>query len=121
MHSNPPPRKPRVFITNDPGSLDFSKAEVFGELWRLSTGTVDPFRPHIVQAQVVAMLGAEFDADLDYILPSGAVLAVAFTFAWLGIYADNGPSLKKEDSPARVKLLLFDSKKREYIARVVAL
>lgn len=120
MTSNPR-RKPRVFVTNDPGSLDFSKAEVFGEVYKLSQGTVDPFRPHIVQAQVTAMLGAEYDADLDYVLPSGAVLAVAFTFAWLGIYADNGPSLRKETSPARVKLLLFDSKKREYIARVVEL
>lgn len=110
-------RPPRVFITNDPGSLDFRAAEQFGEVHRLTKGSVDPFRPHIAQQGIESQLNQLYDSSKDYILPAGAALSVGFAFSWLAMHGGD----EDVQDAAPVKLLLFDSKKREYMVRVVDL
>lgn len=106
-------RRPRVYVVNDPG-LDFSKAEVFGDVVRLFCGAVNPFRPDEIQEGVASGLD-EFDVELDYLCPSGSALAVGFAFSHLAVWAGSG------ELAVRIKLLLFDSKARSYFAREVSL
>ena len=108
-------RNPRVYITNDTG-LSFEKAEAYGELVRVTKGSVDMFRPHEVQNTINKML-SDFDASIDFLLPSGATIATGFAMAYLALHADDG----KDRDAATLKLLLFDSKSRDYLLRTVEL
>lgn len=98
----------KVYITNDSG-LDFSKAEKFGQLVKLTNGPVDVFRPHMIQREVESNI-KQFDRSLDYLLVAGAALPVGFAFAWLCV-----------EEGGTVKLLIFDAKKADYMVRTIEL
>lgn len=104
---------PKVYICNDTG-LDFTKAQNFGELVRVTNGPLNMFRPGIIKAEVQHAM-QDFNLKEDYLLPAGGALAVGFAFHWLALYGAT------DDEEATVKLLLFDSKTREYVARSVDL
>jgi glyoxylate carboligase len=102
----------RVYITNDTG-LDFTKAEAYGELCRLTYGPIDIFRPEATKREIELKLSAFRNAE-DYLLVSGSSLAAAFAAAFLATCGDS-------DEEAVVRFLLFDSKRREYFVRTIQL
>lgn len=109
---------PRVFICNDNG-LDFSKAEKYGNLYPLTRGPVDVFKPHATKKEIDDQLERmKFDPLHDYVLLAGANLAVGFVFSWLTLC---GSSEGQEDSFPNIKLLIFHAKENDYMIRTVKL
>lgn len=112
----------RVFITHDGSGLDFSKAEKFGHLIKMAQGPVDIWRPHVTQQQITKELEANrFDATRDFLLVAGSALAVGFAFSWLTLFADYDKPAAQGGRGVVVKLLIYDAKKAEYVARTVQL
>jgi hypothetical protein len=98
--------------------MDFSKAERFGTLIKLTNGTIDIFKPHVCKQQIDETLQrCGFDAKNDYVLVAGNPLATAFAFSWLTLAADDG----QEDHGVQVKVLLFNAKEDDYILRTIKL
>lgn len=114
---------PKVFICNDTG-LDFTAAARFGELVRVTRGPLNMFRPHLIQREVEEVLNS-FDFANDYLLPAGGALAVGFAMAWCALHGEAPERGVIDqllgDGAVTVKLLLYDSKTREYVARSVDL
>ena len=98
----------RVFITNDTG-LDFTKAERYGELVRLTSGSVDRFHPDRVEEDIRAALTA-FGRD-DFLLLTGDTL-VNFLVALVLCDVTLGDT---------VRLLLYDPRKRDYFVRTIGM
>lgn len=103
-----------VYVVNDTGQ-NYAKASTFGKVKTLIKGKVDPFRPHLAQQAISEGL-KDFNPVTDFLIPSGAALANGFAFAWLTMHA-----LSESESEVKIKLLLFDAKKLEYIERCVSL
>lgn len=99
---------PRVFVANDPGDMDLSKAEKFGTVIRCTTGRLNIYRPQEVCKAVVKVLDDhEFDPTTDYVLLAGGTLAVFFVGVWA--FGDL----------EEVQLLMYDAKEKNYFPRTV--
>lgn len=100
----------RVFITNDPeGGLNFNSATRYGPITKVTVGPLDIFDPDGVKEQVRMNL-ADFDYRKDYLLTAGAMLSSLMAMLVL-----------KQKLVPSVQLLLFDSKKKQYILRTIDL
>lgn len=95
---------PRVFVTNDPGSIDLTKAEKFGTIVRVTTGRLNVYKPENVLATVDACLQS-FDAE-DFLLMAGGALSILAA----GLSLPELPSLK---------LLVYDVQTQDYFVRSI--
>lgn len=81
-------RTPLVVITNATSRTDYSEAEVFGEL-RVLSNKLYSFVPNspanAVLSRDVVRTVAEFDPELDYVLPSGSSISTALFL--VGLFA----------------------------------
>jgi hypothetical protein len=93
----------KVYIANDPGTLDFSGAKQFGELVFITKGTVDIFNPDRLMRDIHIKL-KDWDAE-DYLLLSGSIVISFLTALML--------------QTKNVRLLIFDSKSRKYVCRTL--
>lgn len=97
---------PRVFVTNDPGDLDLTKAAQYGTLVVMTRGKLNVYHPGEVITQVDGHL--QGFTDDDFLLMCGGALSIL------------SAGLMLPDLP-RVKLLLYDSREREYFIRSIDL
>lgn len=85
MKSN---RTSQVIITNATSRTDYSEAEAFGEL-RVLSAKLYSFTPNspanAVLSRDVTRAVAEFDPELDYVLPSGSSLSTGLFL--VGLFA----------------------------------
>lgn len=103
----------RVFVANHTEDLSYEGATEHGELVPVVSGRVNPFAPGVLRDEVASKL-ENFDRDRDFLMPAGSTLAVGFCFAFLA-------QLAERETHSRVKLLLWDSKRRSYFVRTVEL
>lgn len=94
----------RVFVTNDPGDVDFSKAAQHGELVVMTRGKLNVYHPAEVLSKIAEHL-ATFEEE-DYLLMCGGALSILSAGLLL-------PDL------SRLKLLLYDSREKEYFVRSI--
>ncbi|MNB86367.1 hypothetical protein D3C75_333090 [compost metagenome] len=96
---------PNVYVVNN-RHHDFTSAQRFGTLVSLTEGTVPIFKTDAVVADLHEKLQT-FNHDEDYILISGPALLNALACMVL-----------QNDKP--IKMLIFDAKAQEYVARHVS-
>lgn len=96
--------RPRVFVVNWSGH-DFSKAEKYGEIIKLTEGLVNIFNPErLLHFYLTKLKEKKFNFRIDYILISGSPVVNLL----LGIALENYES---------VNLLIYDAKKANYVER----
>lgn len=82
----------KVFVSQEIG-VNYSPAEEFGEVVILSLKEIVPFEGSMANATTVAhmekVLAEEYRPGVDYLLPTGSVLAMAHMF--LSAFRKNGP------------------------------
>jgi hypothetical protein len=75
---------PKVFITQEVLSADYSDVERFGEPVFLSASEISNVPDSLHNQKLVGMIRARFaqyDPDLDYIAPSGSPIIAGLVFA----------------------------------------
>lgn len=98
-------RSSRVYVIND-GGHDFSDAERFGEVLMITSGSINIFSPERDRLKMVDVI-KNFDPKKDFICLAGG----AFT----GFLA--GQIFEYLHNVEHVRLLIFNSKSREYFVR----
>lgn len=96
----------KVFITQDNGRLDFTKAQRFGDLKPVAAGEVFPdnAEDRVVEVHhIVEALFRDFDPDQDYVLLAGDPIIMAITCLHLGA-----------TFPQDLNFLKWDRENREY-------
>lgn len=107
---------PRVFITNDSGQ-DYSAAEQYGDLIKLTKGPCNIFHPEDVKTQIESKLYEnKFNNKVDFVLLAGAALPCALLFAHVAVRG-----YTNDDGEVKVQCLMFDVKRQEYVQRTVTL
>lgn len=105
-----------VWITNDSGN-DYSKAAAFGVVRSCSKGPQNIFAPHEIRREVAESVGA-FDPAKDIVLVSGNLMATAF---WFSEFVKRWhPDITEKEFPL-LRVLMWDSKKKEYFVQTVQL
>lgn len=97
---------PKVFITQDNGKLDFTKAKRFGDLKPVAAGDVFPDNAEERSAEVLRIVEAlfqDFDPDQDYVLLTGDPIIMAITCLYIG-----------SQFPQEVNFLKWDRENKEY-------
>ncbi len=99
----------RVYVTNDHKEMDFSSAEKFGEIVRISDGRINIHHTHNL-VRLIENETADFNPAEDYILIAGNQVVSSITMAILAA-----------THHLPLKVLLWDWNQKVYLERAIIL
>lgn len=107
---------PRVFVTQENGQLNYSRAEDFGQVVFLTRDDVSPIPGSLTNSALMEELAkklGDFDFDHDFIAPSGSPTVCGLAFMVLGrsveLEAEHG-----NGQPKNLRVLRWSNRDRVY-------
>lgn len=103
---------PRVYITQESPRFNYTPAERFGEVRFLTANDISPIANSLLNAQTIAAVRtqlSDFNADIDYLAPSGSPIITGIAMAILHERFDN------------FRVLRWSNVDREYVVVSVSL
>lgn len=110
---------PRVFVTQENGQLNYSRAEDFGQVVFLTRDDVSPIPGSLTNSALMEELAkklADFDFDHDFIAPSGSPTVCGLAFFELGMQVGHAKSVETahERAPKNLRVLRWSNRDRVY-------
>lgn len=100
---------PLVYITHDAGVLDFSSAEKWGQLQRVTSGPVNPFNPDQLYPKIWPVADT-FDLTKDFLILAGNMIP---TMIFVARLARRCPPMKTMP----IGVLVWDAVSKKYTLR----